>query len=389
MRTLFRNIAILTVAVSPFVSGCTDDGNEINYNIQPGNELYLPLSGKAVDLSRGADVEFQWAPSVAYDNGFVSYELLFDLEGGDFSAPLAAMTSQLNGSKTYLSVTSKKLNAVARAAGLGTSETGNLKWTVRASKGLFGSIYSESRLLSVTTTNAMNPFPRTVILRGDALEDPTGINMAASAGIDKAAASEGTFECFTKIKGSTGFTVEDDLGRYYVLNENKTVTYSETAVNNQMPSEAIYWLKIDFDMMTWSYNTVSKIEYYAAAWADNKMSTVNQAMTYAGKGVWTLLDYENTISNNSANDSRHRFNATLGDGTKLYLGTQASLGTSYTTDYLKVNLYTTETVNTTDKVNWEMTYKFLTADCGRKLDCYLYLNGDNPAGTWWHEYKFK
>ena len=174
-----------------------------------------------------------------------------------------------------------------------------------------------------------------------------------------------------------------------MLNENKTVTYSETAVNNRMPSEAIYWLKIDFDMMTWSYNTVSKIEYYAAAWADNKMSTVNQAMTYAGKGVWTLLDYENTISNNSANDSRHRFNATLGDGTKLYLGTQASLGTSYTTDYLKVNLYTTETVNTTDKVNWEMTYKFLTADCGRKLDCYLYLNGDNPAGTWWHEYKFK
>lgn len=91
-----------------------------------------------------------------------------------FRLPLAAMTSQLNGSKTYLSVTSKKLNAVARAAGLGTSETGNLKWTVRASKGLFGSIYSESRLLSVTTTNAMNPFPRTVILRGDALEEPDG-----------------------------------------------------------------------------------------------------------------------------------------------------------------------------------------------------------------------
>ena len=389
MRTLFRNIAILAVAVSPFVSGCTDDGNEINYNIQPGNELYLPLSGKTVDLSRGADVEFQWAPSIAYDNGFVSYELLFDRESGNFSAPLAVMTSQLNGSKAYLSVTSKKLNGVARAAGFGTLETGNLKWTVRASKGLFGNVYTESRILTVTTTNAMNPFPQTVTLMGDGVEDPTGIKMVASAGIDKVAGSEGTFECFTKIKGSTDFTIVDDLGRYYTLNENKTVTFSETAVANRMPSEAIYWLKIDFDMMTWSYNTVSKIEYYAASWADNKMTTVNLAMNYAGKGVWTLLNYENTISKNSADDSRHRFNATLGDGTKLYLGTQASLGTTYTTDYLKVNLYTTETVNNSDKVNWEMTYKFLSSNFGQKLDCYLYMNGDNPAGTWWHEYKFK
>ena len=389
MRTLFRNIAILAVAVSPFVSGCTDDGNEINYNIQPGNELYLPLSRKTVDLSRGADVEFQWAPSIAYDNGFVSYELLFDRESGNFSAPLAVMTSQLNGSKAYLSVTSKKLNGVARAAGFGTLETGNLKWTVRASKGLFGNVYTESRILTVTTTNAMNPFPQTVTLMGDGVEDPTGIKMVASAGIDKVAGSEGTFECFTKIKGSTDFTIVDDLGRYYTLNENKTVTFSETTVANRMPSEAIYWLKIDFDMMTWSYNTVSKIEYYAASWADNKMTTVNLAMNYAGKGVWTLLNYENTISKNSADDSRHRFNATLGDGTKLYLGTQASLGTTYTTDYLKVNLYTTETVNNSDKVNWEMTYKFLSSNFGQKLDCYLYMNGDNPAGTWWHEYKFK
>lgn len=389
MRTLFRNIAILAVAVSPFVSGCTDDGNEINYNIQPGNELYLPLSGKTVDLSRGADVEFQWAPSIAYDNGFVSYELLFDRESGNFSAPLAVMTSQLNGSKAYLSVTSKKLNGVARAAGFGTLETGNLKWTARASKGLFGNVYTESRILTVTTTNAMNPFPQTVTLMGDGVEDPTGIKMVASAGIDKVAGSEGTFECFTKIKGSTDFTIVDDLGRYYTLNENKTVTFSETTVANRMPSEAIYWLKIDFDMMTWSYNTVSKIEYYAASWADNKMTTVNLAMNYAGKGVWTLLNYENTISKNSADDSRHRFNATLGDGTKLYLGTQASLGTTYTTDYLKVNLYTTETVNNSDKVNWEMTYKFLSSNFGQKLDCYLYMNGDNPAGTWWHEYKFK
>ena len=286
MRTLLRNITILTLAAAPFVSGCTEEGNEINYKIQPGNELYLPADATEIDLTQGANIEFQWSPSIAHDNGFVSYELVFDKPNGDFSAPLAAMASQLNGSKTALSVSSKNLNSVARAAGIGNNESGSLKWTVRASKGIFGNVYAETRILNVLTMNSMDPLPGKVVLKGAALEDPEGIGMVASAGIDKAPATDGIFECFTKIKGSTDFTVEDNLGRYYALHENGTVAYSETPVNNRMPSEAIYWIKIDFDVMTWSYKTVSKIELYAASWADGKMTTVNKAMTYAGKGVW-------------------------------------------------------------------------------------------------------
>ncbi len=387
MNTLLRNITILALAAAPLATGCTDDGNEINYNIQTGDQLYLPKIDAEYDLSLGSDVRFEWSPSVAEDNGFVSYELLFDRENGDFSQPLAALTSQLTGSQTYLTVTAKELNSVAQAAGLGIMEKGKLRWTVRASKGINGNLYAESRLITVTTMNSMSPLPQTVTLTGDAVEDPTaGIPMIVSPGIDNTAATEGTFECFTKIKGSTDFTVVDDLNRYYALNDDGTITYSETPVNNRMPSEAIYWIKVDFGVMTWEYNTVTSIEYYAAAWADNKMSTVREPMTYAGKGVWVLLDYENTISDNSANDTRHRFNATLGDGSKLYLGTQSSLGSEYTTDYLKVKLYTSETIG---NVDWDKTYNFLSSDCGRALDCYLYLNGDNPAGTWWHEYKFK
>ena len=159
MRTLLRNITILTLAAAPFVSGCTEEGNEINYKIQPGNELYLPADATEIDLTQGANIEFQWSPSIAHDNGFVSYELVFDKPNGDFSAPLAAMASQLNGSKTALSVSSKNLNSVARAAGIGNNESGSLKWTVRASKGIFGNVYAETRILNVLTMNSMDPLP--------------------------------------------------------------------------------------------------------------------------------------------------------------------------------------------------------------------------------------
>ena len=103
--------------------------------------------------------------------------------------------------------------------------------------------------------------------------------------------------------------------------------------------------------MTYTAVQVSMIEYYAASWADNSMSTVYKTLTYKGKGVWELLDYDNEISVNSSNDTRHRFNMTTADGNKWFLGTTSSLGSSYTTDYLRVYIYT---FNDNDK-DWNLS----------------------------------
>ena len=56
MRTILRNIMILAVTASPAFTGCMPEGRQINYDIQAGNELYLPADGISVDLSRGSDV---------------------------------------------------------------------------------------------------------------------------------------------------------------------------------------------------------------------------------------------------------------------------------------------------------------------------------------------
>ena len=116
------------------------------------------------------------------------------------------------------------------------------------------------------------------------------------------------------------------------------------------------------------------------------MKTANTPMTYKGKGVWELLDYANTNSDNPEKDSRHRFNISLGNGTTLYAGGSTPLGTDYTQTFLNVDFYTVDGVGNKD---WDKTWTFLAGDCGRPLDCTLYLNADNPAGRYWHEYKFK
>lgn len=388
MKNTLKTICSLSAAFACtlFFAACEDNETKMNYNIFPGNDLYLPEQGAAIDLADGQPTLFEWASSVAEDKGFVTYDLLFDKVGGDFSQPVAILASQLTGSKNYLSMTAKELNTVARQAGIGVGETGEILWTVRASKGLFGSIYSTVRNLTVTRMKSVDPLPTAVTLAGAATEDPTdGIPMLPRKEFNGAPVSdEGFFDCFTKIS-SGEFTICDELGRYYKLEADGRILDSDTPVANTMAASAIYFLTIDFDGMLWYAKTVTEVELYAAAWADG-MHTAHEPMTYKGKGVWELLDYDNKTSDNSANDSRHRFNMKLGDGSKLYLGTMASLGTSYTTEYLKVGLFDESGIGNAD---WDKTWNFLLSDCGRPLDCHLYLNSDNPAGTYWHEYKFK
>lgn len=385
MKKIFIYMASAALAAT-MVSGCMEPGRPINFDVRTGDELYLPADNSGFDLSSVADVEFYWAPSVAADNGYVTYEVLFDKEGGDFSKPLVSFPSQITGSSPNVVLTAKSLNTVAKAAGLLPGTSGKVIWTVRAGKGIGGTIYKNYRTMTLTPMNSMDPLPANVWIKGAGAEDAAGIAMVPSVPVDGVAAPAGVFECFTKIKGGTEFTVTDELDRQYVLAEGGSLSNVETATGSTFDAEAIYWIKIDFDGMLWSAVPVSDVVLYAAAWTGGTMKTANTPMTYKGKGVWELLDYANTNSDNPEKDSRHRFNISLGNGTTLYAGGSTPLGTDYTQAFLNVDFYTVDGVGNKD---WDKTWTFLAGDCGRPFDCTLYLNADNPAGRYWHEYKFK
>lgn len=395
MKMKFSNILFITAGLLPFLLVSCNEKQEIDYNIVPGNTLYAPETGTEIDLTTGVTTTFEWAPSVAEDNGYVGYEVIFDTADGDFSDPVATYVSALTGSETNLSLSASELNIVAGNAGIEVAGTGTLKWTVRASKGIRGSVYTQINEFTVTRQNSMSPLPEAVTLAGAATEDPeNGIQMVASLGINDEADLDGTFECFTRLT-SGEFTVVDDLGRYYRLNSDGSITNTDNAESSEVPDgDGIYWLKLAFDGMTWQYAKVDRIEFYGAAWADNSMSTARQDMVYEGRGVWFLENYENTVSLNSANDTRHRFNMYLSSGTLVdEYGTDfgigitdgQGLGSEYTTDYLKAHIYTRSGVGNWD---WDRTWNFLLDDCGVPFDCRLYLNSDNEAGTYWHEYYF-
>ena len=328
MKTILKNIMLFAAgALTLGFTACEEDGQDLNFNIQPGNELYAPADNASVNLGQGLNTSFEWAPSVAEDGGYITYEVLFDKADGDFSAPLAIKTSQMTGSKASLSISAKELNEVAALAGIENAKTGQIKWTVRAGKGLFSQTYTQANVLTVSRINLVDPLPTAVTLKGEAVEDAAGIKLIP-AYLDGKAVGSGVYECFTKISEGE-FTVVDELDRYYSLKSNGRIKHIVDGSSTANTLKAgIYWIKIDFSAMTYTAVQVSMIEYYAASWADNSMSTVYKTLTYKGKGVWELLDYDNEISVNSSNDTRHRFNMTTADGNKWFLGTTSSLGSS-------------------------------------------------------------
>lgn len=390
MKKIVRIIIALSVtAAATFLASCKKNVDNINYNVLPGNGLYLPANEAERDLSDLQSTMFYWTPSIAEDNGFVSYDVLFDKVDGNFSKPLAVVNGQFNGSRPYVEMTAKQLNRIARDAGIGIQEKGAVKWTVRAGKGLNGVIYSQSNILNVTTMYSIDPLPKKLFLSGPAVKEAEGIDkveMTVSRGIDKQEAGEGIFESFCKLANNRDLYLSDELGRNFVINPSGSISISEEPKASRLSFDSgVVWLNVDTDGMLWSSKVVSQIQLYAAAWADGKMTTANVTMSYAGNGKWQIKGYDNKTSKNSDNDSRYRFNATLSDGSKLYLGTEATLGAEYTTIYRIVNFYTKATIG---NVDWDKTYNLLDKDCGVPCNVYLHLNSENPAGTFWHEFEF-
>ena len=105
MKTILKNIMLFAAgALTLGFTACEEDGQDLNFNIQPGNELYAPADNASVNLDQGVNTSIEWAPSVAEDGGYITYEVLFDKADGDFSAPLAVKNSQMTGSKASLSI---------------------------------------------------------------------------------------------------------------------------------------------------------------------------------------------------------------------------------------------------------------------------------------------
>lgn len=235
-KTIFVYIIILA-----FIS--CQEKYELNVDFSVPTELHSPSSIQ-LDVSSTEPVVFSWTGGEAADGGIVLYEVLFDKAGGDFSTPLAKMKSD-QGAMPNLSITHANINTIARKAGILPQETGEIIWTVFASKGGVVKTTDKVATIEVTRGEGIDNIPTNLYLYGSATENN------GQGGIPFRQVEEGIFQIYTTLSsGELMFksATTNDAFSYYI-DENSKLREGDATMQVSASDEVVR-LTVNFSTMT-------------------------------------------------------------------------------------------------------------------------------------------
>ncbi|MEO6547598.1 MAG: SusE domain-containing protein [Ferruginibacter sp.] len=274
------NSAGLMLAFMLLLLSCKKDERSLNENLTPVGALVAPLDQAAVQLepTTSASVIFMWEKTVAADGDFVLYEIAFDKETGDFSKPVYKSVSDGGGVQNQITFTHKVLTKIAALAGIQSSSTGKLKWTVIASKATNKKAAAVSRILTLTRPAGFAEVPAELYLTGSATEGGTDITKAIM--LKKLEA--GVFEVFTSLKPGT-YQLTDKAsadGKKFFI-EGTVIKEGATMVTVTDPLK-IYHIRYDFNVASVLETTeIQSLGLFMSAY-----NTEIAQLDYAGNGVF-------------------------------------------------------------------------------------------------------
>lgn len=354
--------------ISAFFLGtsCTEDMKYTDVEVTPVNQLFAPKDGKNVQLlsSATATTYFEWSSALAGDGNSPQYEVVFDKADGDFSKPVYRISSDEMGSRNYATISHKNLDKIAALAGLGSGETGTLKWTVVSTRGVNQATSAEVRTINVTRLLGFAEMPAQVFITGEATEG--GDNLAKALACSSP--ESGEFEIFTKLEAGKKYHFVDGVSgspRVFfvdgaVLKESANGEGSAT-----VKETGIYRINLDFNIATVSMKKVVSLGWFFSP--DNK---VDFTLDYQGNGTWSGQGPTPFHQESWGRDQRYKFEMVLdnnGATETIHWGpTNASLD-SAPSDAQSEDYYEMKQWNPTQWDNkWKLQDKFDTEKNGGK-----------------------
>ena len=382
-----QTIAILLLVSIAILPSCKKD-LELNTNIGTVKTLYAPDDAKSIKLqpATSAALLFEWESAKAEDGTLVQYEVVFDKEGGDFSNPIFKKVSDGNGVQTTLTMSHKELNKIANLAGIGSLETGILKWTIFSFKGQNSKKADQARAISVERPAGFSEIPADVYITGSATE--AGANL--SDAIKMTATANGVFEVFTKLKAGTYHFVDKKSGTPNSFSIQGTAI--KEGGENTQANEKIYRIRLDFNNAANEVTEITKVGLYMpAGWANNNVYIIGN-LDYKGNGTWEVLNLPIKFLNPGWPEERYKFQFDTKDaggvaGSEFYGSINPDNNRpddpNTPLSYFKLM---PQPANA-PYIDWSYTYKFASALDGKNCDVRLFLNSD--VEFYYHETKIK
>jgi len=231
-----------------------------------------------INVASVNNIQLSWTGGAAA-SGMVIYEVLFDKVGGDFSNPVYRSFSDL-GVDTTFTLTHALLNTIARKAGIGTASTGNVIWTVTASKGGEVKNSNLTKEISVTRGAGIDYTGTTLYLYGTATEN------SGAGGQEMRKAADGVFIAYTKaaVNGNYYFkssTTATDAFLCYADGAGKILEGAGTYDVTANATDEVYRVTVDLNTQKM---TIDKIMNLKAIWGAT--FDVIGVLTYQGNGIF-------------------------------------------------------------------------------------------------------
>lgn len=372
--TLFSLLLVAT--------GCSEKDALDHLKVTAVQNLFDPENEKSITLTTSGSVTFDWEAALAEDGGLVMYEIVFDKEGGDFSNPIYSLTSDNGGTYAYATISHTVLDKIAKKAGLSSSETGKIIWTVIASKGINEVKSDKYNTLEVKRLAGFSEdeIPNELYITGAGSEGGTTLANA----LKFKQTGTGEFEIYTKLTAGESFQfVSAKSGTpvtFYIATDGTTLKESGSST---VEKTSVYRIKLDFNTGAASYTAISKLSYFFSPWWDGGSLF---DFEYTGHGVWKA---ENEMIEFSQEDwgvdQRYKFYFTLGDGTvewwdsKIWDNSQPNSSTAQSYYYL-YNHYTS--ANAVDALDDDIVYgysfKFADEFKDKNVNMTVSFSSDGP-----------
>jgi starch-binding outer membrane protein SusE/F len=303
MKNIYIKLFLFMFSV--LAVGCQDDDTMSHTNVSAVNALYAPANDKFFNLAiPGGSAVFEWQGAKAEDNGAVLYDVLFDVENGDFSKPIFTIPSDGKGFQPALNLTFTQLNKIAEMAGIETEAIGKLKWTVYSTKGLNVVKSGVSGVIQVQRAGGF-PTPDQLFITGSGSEG--GDAVADAVPFKKTGAS--TYEIYTKLKaGQYKFiTRKNGTPETYYIDNGKLKEDGAATVTG---ADKVYRIRIDFSDGSAKMTEIKKVELWFPPLGQYLFE-----YTYAGKGIWKADNKLIVFKQESwGRDERYKFKFTVDNG---------------------------------------------------------------------------
>ena len=300
----YINKIVWSIALLATLFGCSKEETLRDTKVTAVETLYEPTNGKSVVLQKSASATlyFEWEAAKAEDAGMILYEVAFDKEGGDFSAPIYKMASDNSGGYNYATITHKQINKIAAMAGIESGATGKFIWTVFSSKGINEMKSAESRTLEVTRLSGFADVPVDVFVMGEGSEGGTDL---ANAIPTKSIAS-GEFVVYTKLTA----------GKAYYFTDAKTGTprkfyitdglLKEGTTTSTIAKTGVYRINLDFNVGSAVFTEITNLQLFFCP-----TNSFLFSIDYSAKGAFKASGKPVTFKQEGwGRDERYKFKMT-------------------------------------------------------------------------------